>query len=359
MVCALVSAIYDYETDQVRINKSKIGKSQFFSLLSKLIESKKAQRIAGNLFKKDHANKLSRTGLERGAVALQFYNLVINSQWMSAYTEKEIRYFGERLQIVDDLIDIYHDYIHGDKNCFLDQEIAKEQAQKLKEFLESEFWQKLKNNSRLYRLFYEKKIRQSLNIIGFGQSGFKECLHTRRPKAGVFSIILTIIGYKFYGETSWLLISVSAITLYGITISIMAFNDLVDRYHDRKKGKFFASEHEKIFKRYNLFLGITNGLMLNILAVIDFRVAIFCAIVWLVGLGYSLVLTRVYLLNQLVVALCSATPVLCGLVNSNEWKTENILVFFTFSSLIFINEIYKDIEDRKIDPGYKETMPTR
>lgn len=357
MICALVSAIYDYETDQVRISRHRINQSHFFSLLENLIESEEARCIAKNLFKKDYANKLSRTGLERGGVALKFYNLVIGSKWMESYTDKEILYFGEMLQIVDDLIDLYSDYIHEDKNCFLDQAIAKEQAQKLEEFLESGFWQELKNNSWLYR-FYEKKINKSLNHIGFGQAGFKEFFSASRPTTGIFAALLTIIGFKFYHEVSWLLISLTAIAFFGITASIMALNDLMDQNHDRKKGKYFASEHAKEFKRYNLFLGMVTGLVLVLIALFDFRVAIFCTAVWVIGLNYSLII-KFYLINQLVVALCSASPVLCGLISHFEMKTEIILIFLAFSSLIFINEIYKDIEDRKIDPGYKETMPTR
>ena len=121
MTCAVLSAVYDYETDWVRIDAPQ--NALFKSLLDLYIDNEQAKQIAWDLFIKDWSNKLSYNGLERGSYALIFYNLVIKSVWMSEYTNSEILEFGRNLQILDDLLDLEEDKQFNNKNCFLMKQI--------------------------------------------------------------------------------------------------------------------------------------------------------------------------------------------------------------------------------------------
>ena len=153
MTCAVLSAVYDYDTDWVRTANPEM--SMFFCELDRLLQNhpKRDEAIvkARELFQLDWERKLSIDGLERGSVALRFYWLVIESRWMSGYTAEQIDTFGRELQIVDDLLDLEKDRRAGDTNCFLTKGadgFVREGA----EFLMSNFFRKLEENSRVYRL---------------------------------------------------------------------------------------------------------------------------------------------------------------------------------------------------------------
>lgn len=350
MICALLSAVYDYETDwehPVIFRETRF----FLTMLEKYCQQGE-KNIAIALFFKDRADNLSKRGLERGAYALVFYNSMIRSGWMKKYARSDIENFGEMLQIIDDLFDFKRDAVSRDKNCFLvGQSIKEELVFKAKEFLGSEFFQELVKNSWLYGFFRWKSRRLLKSEIEI--SVFKQLLRTMRPITGLFAFVLTIIGFRFHHRGFSGLSIFTAFAFSGITSSIMVFNDIMDRDRDLKKGKFFASKN---FKKLLFFWISINFLTACILAMNPLKqMMAFCFLVWLIGLTYSLFIRRFFLIQNLTVAFCSASPILCGNL-CFAFKVENIFTFWVIFSLVFLREIYKDIEDETADLGSKNTI---
>ncbi len=189
---------------------------------------------------------------------------------------------------------------------------------------------------------------------------FWSLFQTGRPvTAGLYSLVLPIVSFGFYSEkVLWSTLLVTAFGFMCLTMSIMTFNDWVDRHHDRQKGKFFASEHPKeIWSYWVVLSAVTCGILL-LLGLHDEWLALYCVLVWLAGLLYSFV-PHWYIGQNLIVALSCGSPALCAAVYFQRLNTESVLTFLMFAGLLFVNEIHKDIEDAEIDHGYKATLPVR
>lgn len=188
---------------------------------------------------------------------------------------------------------------------------------------------------------------------------FVQLFKTGRPAtAGLFGLVFPLVGFALYGEVPWNIGVTTAIAFAGLTMSIMVFNDWKDREHDRKKGKCFASEHSAALCSYWVWLSAVTGMFLLWLAMQDIHVAALCAVVWCVGIAYSYV-PHWYLVQNVIVAVCASSPALCGAVYYGSVNAECALTFLLFMSLLFMAEVYKDIEDAPIDSGYKATLPVR
>lgn len=194
------------------------------------------------------------------------------------------------------------------------------------------------------------------NNVFIGLMKTDELWQTGRPTTGVYAFLATLIGFGYYEGAPWMVRLLAATVFAGLTMSIMSFNDWVDRWHDCKKGKTFASEHPDQLFRYWLGLSATTAFLVGGLMISDVRTALFCVLVWVVGLLYSYI-PHWYVVQNMVVAVCSGSPALCGAIYHHELTTGSVATFLMFSSLLFINELYKDIEDVKVDSGYKVTVP--
>lgn len=180
---------------------------------------------------------------------------------------------------------------------------------------------------------------------------------TGRPNTGVYAFLLTLLGFKFSSWEGWQIGVVSAFVFTLITMSIMTFNDLVDAPNDRRKLKLFASDNRRALQ---VFWGIESVLVvvaLSFLASMSFPLSIFCAGVWIVGLGYSFV-PHWYVVQNFIVALCSGSPALTAAVYYGQLDKWSVATFALFVSIIWLNECYKDSEDEPTDHGYKKTLPT-
>lgn len=162
---------------------------------------------------------------------------------------------------------------------------------------------------------------------------------------------LVHIGYKLSGQnTDWFLVTILLI----ITGLVMLQNDYFDRDNDRKKGKNFAYENRNFLQ---IFLLISWSLVI---------IAIFCLFtnqrVWLVftiGIGIGIVysfLRKKVLLPTITVALLSASPLFLASGLDSSLKIN--LFALTVFTVIFGRETLKDIEDKDIDKGYKNTLLT-
>lgn len=352
MICAVLSAIYDYDTDWRATANPET--SIFFRLLNKLLknqpECEAAIAQAQDLFTQDWKKQLSADGLERGSIALSFYVSVIRSQWLLRYANVQILDFGRSLQIVDDFLDLEQDQRQGDLNCFLTAD-AEKYEQELRLFFDSEFFRSLENHSLIYSFLKYKCLKK----LGLEKQIFKQLFETTHPKTGPYAFVAVLLGFNFFPETSWAIALLLATVFMGITWSIMSFNDIVDRDHDRKKGKTFASENpiELIVFWFQL-----SGLTL-LLLVVGFTfspwAALFCLGIWFLGLMYSF-MQRIVLIQNWIVAVCSASPVLVSAFYNGYLLPKQSLVFIALVFLIASKEAYLDIKDRLVDKGYKKTL---
>jgi len=352
MICAFLSAVYDYDTDWTFGNRDGTNCTK---LLNQYILSDEARELATKLFATETNQDLSEDGLERGSAALRFYWLVIDSDWMREYRPEQIDEFGRKLQIIDDLLDLENDRVAGDTNSLLLEDKAQAFVAEAEEFLESDFFGKLKRNSKVYKAL-ETKTRGKLHNFRTRSVSLGQLIKTSRSTAGIYAGLLVYISFSFHQNIPLLVCVLTGLAFCGLTMSIMTFNDWVDREHDRKKGKTFASEHPKHLLRYWWSVNGVTGALLAVVAWYNIWTAFFCALVWLLGLLYSYI-PHWYIVQNLVVAICAGSPALCGMIYFGKTTPSTIWTFLIFTVLLFVNEVYKDIEDQGVDPDYKETMP--
>ena len=350
MICAILSALYDYETDWVPIKNT--SQSLYRDLLFETVTDAEARKIGWELFENDLYGQLSVHGLERGSDALVFYRIVISSEWLNEYSLAEIESHGRSLQIVDDLLDLDEDRANGHTNCLLTNE-REQYLREVKEFSKSDFCKALEENSMIYYkicfCLFGPRVEETPTR--------RELVASSRPLSGVFAFILTVVGFKVLNLPLLPAIPI-ALAFCGITLSIMVFNDLMDKHRDVKKGKTLASRYPwHVFKMWKWTSGISLVLLV-FTAVFWWKLALFALAIWILGLVYS-VEKLSYPLNNLLVAFCAAAPVLMGAVHGSHLGVKTILVFIIIFGAITVSEVIKDIADVDSDYGYKDTLATQ
>ena len=355
-ICALITALYDYEIDWVPISNKK--DSITVRIIHQYVGHGYASAIAEKLFQEDLGDQLTADGLERGSVAFAFYRAVIGSTWLKAYSVQDVAALGRLLQILDDALDVEKDRTVGDKNCLLldypDRYIAEGRS-----FLGSGFYRALEESSPLYKLLHWRALEAFNALQGVGPST-RELFRATRPHTAAFALVLTLVGFKLTGF-EWIPALLSAIAFGAATASIMVFNDLMDRDNDVKKGKALAFEHPAaVFGAWQKWSG-TMLLFLLPLSIASWQLVLFIGVVWSAGTYYSFAGLR-YPWNNVLVAACSASPVLVGPLHAGVITTEVVQATFVGWAifwLIHANEIVKDVGDVDVDKGYKVTLATK
>lgn len=355
-ICALCSSVYDYETDWFPVED--VEKSHSRLLIDMPLINPEAVQVGWKLFVTDREKRLSEHGLERGSMALEFYRLIIKSNWLMFYTKSQIEECGMNLQILDDLLDREEDDAAGDKNCFLlGDESRLLYERKAIEFLNSDFFKKLEDNSMVYH-----KLRQKCQtLLGVSRREekptIKSLISTCRPLTGVFAFLLTILGFRLV-HLPFAVSFLPAIGLFCITLNIMIFNDVLDRHRDEEKGKLTAFKYPfhvlRLWKNASIFV----LLVIACISFSSYAIAMLCVVVWILGLLYS-ILKPPYPFNNLLVAACSGAPVLAGMTHSGCFCFKPLLVFCIILSTIMVTEIVKDLQDADGDFGYKNTSVTK
>ncbi len=178
-----------------------------------------------------------------------------------------------------------------------------------------------------------------------------------RPHTSVFAFVLTVVSFKLLA-LPWMPAVFIGAGFAGITLSIMLWNDFVDRHRDVEKGKIFALRHPWcVLSAWRCISSITLAI-LALSAVFWWQAVLLCGTVWILGLLYS-VIRLGYPLNNLLVALCSGSPVLAGMAYAETFDTRILLVYCIVFSTIMMTETVKDIQDAKGDVGYKSTLATK
>ena len=186
----------------------------------------------------------------------------------------------------------------------------------------------------------------------------KNWLKLIRLNTMLFAFLFTLVACGFQKNFPLNLTFLTAIVFALIAMSIMVFNDMIDGQHDLKKGKTFTNEHSSdvgVFWKLSC-LSTVSGLLLIWFS--SHILALFMAGVWLLGLLYSF-FPLFYIGNNIIVALCSASPALCSVIYHCDITVRPVLYFVVVFCVIFIREILKDIEDREADWRYKATLPVK
>ncbi len=178
-----------------------------------------------------------------------------------------------------------------------------------------------------------------------------------RDTVMLYALACTVMGYHImHLRLPPAMIGLNALAFALVTGNIMMFNDIVDRFHDVKKGKRFAHDHPTTIRLAWRLMSAFIAILLIALSYQHALVATFCAGVWWLGLAYSFV-PHWYIAQNALVAACSASPVLCGLVVHGHWNSSASNTAMILFGMIFLREITKDIEDVAFDPGYKASIP--
>lgn len=193
-------------------------------------------------------------------------------------------------------------------------------------------------------------VHRSLGFLsGFWSAG--------RPHTGLYAFLLAFVSFKFFSWTDWETGLSIAFAFCLITMSIMRFNDLIDAQNDRRKHKTFAHEHYRALSLGWCLEGILICSVLVYVWLSSHQSALFCALVWVVGLLYSFT-PRWYRVQNVIVAICSGSPALSAASYFGTFERHSLFTFFMFTALIWVSEVHKDVEDVKTDVDYKVTLPT-
>lgn len=170
-----------------------------------------------------------------------------------------------------------------------------------------------------------------------------------RITVSIPAAFLVHIGYKIvHEETNWGLV----ILIFFITALTMLQNDYFDRDHDQKKGKDFASKN----KKFLLVFLVVCWLVVVITSFLFFENKLLWLLI-IIGIGILYSFSRFIVLLPLVtVAITSASPIVLSKIP--DLSTQHLLLFISIIFAILGREILKDIEDREVDVGYKETLLT-
>jgi hypothetical protein len=135
--------------------------------------------------------------------------------------------------MVDDLLDFESDRLAEDTNCFLNVGRQGEYVAEVRAFIESDFFCLLQARSRVYRTI-KKKAEAAARQFG-GMVSIKQLIATGRPDTGLYAFLLSLVSFGFFGWSNWATGLFTALVFALLTMSIMTFNDYVDRNHDVQK----------------------------------------------------------------------------------------------------------------------------
>ncbi|MBN9511047.1 MAG: UbiA family prenyltransferase [Alphaproteobacteria bacterium] len=132
-------------------------------------------------------------------------------------------------------------------------------------------------------------------------------------------------------------------------------NDWRDRHHDIGKGKLLATERPVLFLTGLLAAWMVCGALIAATATHHLQTALLLCAMALAALLYSET-RRLQWVPISLSALTSASPVFlpATVEPGAQWM---LPLFAAAALLIFGREILKDLEDRRIDGGYKWTIP--
>lgn len=174
-----------------------------------------------------------------------------------------------------------------------------------------------------------------------------------RPTTALLAAIFTIAAFRVtHQPVPWIVV----ITIMALTSTAMLTNDWRDRHHDLLKGKILPVRYPEKFLLLLLCAWSISGTLVGLSFLINGTgMGLMLTIIALACLMYSET-RKIVLLPCTFVALVAASPTLLPVTLGAP--VSDILPLFLFAFfVVFGREILKDIEDMRIDRGYKWTFP--
>lgn len=174
-----------------------------------------------------------------------------------------------------------------------------------------------------------------------------------RPTTALLAAIFTVAAFKVaHLSIPWIVVA----TMMTLASAAMLINDWRDRYHDVPKGKNVPIKRAREFIVFMLCIWGTACALITFSFILN-------------GIGMGVALTviatacllysetrQVVLVPGVFVAATAASPALLPTTIGAEMR--DVLPLFLLGFFVVLGrEILKDIEDAKIDPGYKWTIP--
>ena len=177
-------------------------------------------------------------------------------------------------------------------------------------------------------------------------------LKSLRLPVCLLSSLLTIASFRL-GKVNipWLVVT----AVFFIACSTMLQNDWRDRRHDSRKGKMLALQYPQLFLGLLLVFWITTGCLIFAAAIESSGIEVILVVMALAGLIYSEI-RRIPIASIVLVALTSGSPALLSIMTGAS-RNQMGLLFLSTALVIFGREITKDLDDERIDSGYKWTIP--
>lgn len=172
----------------------------------------------------------------------------------------------------------------------------------------------------------------------------------------LFSFFTVLAGYLISSH-SWHippLVLMEALVLMLITSFGMAWNNFQDRQMDLKKGRSFAYNNPGKSLALTLVLLVISVTVLPQFTGKNFNLA--CTIMAVILFWYSYI-SRIILVDNLIVAAFSAWLIIVTTDNIFQLSSIQISLTLIIFLLILGREILKDVEDVKIDRGYRNSIP--
>lgn len=179
-----------------------------------------------------------------------------------------------------------------------------------------------------------------------------EWLFSLRVPICLLAGLQAIASFRLAGTPpSWL----AVLAVFFIASATMLQNDWRDRRHDYWKGKTLATNNPQTFLAVLAACwGISAGLIL-IAAVGNENLGIALAAMAVVGLVYSET-RRIPLAPVVLVSLTAASPSLLPAAAGANPGTV-LPLFVPLFLIVFGREVTKDLDDARLDAGYKWTIP--
>lgn len=190
-----------------------------------------------------------------------------------------------------------------------------------------------------------------------------EYVKAMRPLGGVFNSLLCLAAFRlqaptFVQEYPWQ-IALLLISVFCGTSATMVWNDFTDRHHDVKKGKYHAQNHPGTYATLAWCLWC-SCIGCSIWAVHTAKIEwllIGILILCVVGIFYPSTYPVPGLAMGLVGVASASSTLFPLFVPQPQAIGQGVALFIGVMLTISAREILKDLEDIRIDPGFKITIP--
>ena len=140
-----------------------------------------------------------------------------------------------------------------------------------------------------------------------------------------------------------------------IAISAMLQNDWRDRFHDVRKGRPLAFNHQRVFFAMLAVSWVASVGLIALAGAHAWHLAIALAAMAIASAVYTET-RKLPVVPTALVALTSAAPAILPVADGASPDKVG-LMFLSTALIVFAREVMKDLDDQGVDSGYKWTIP--